>query len=79
MTELELAKKEIIRERNRNYNRKVAADENKRLARNAYQREWRKNHPDAVKAANKRYLEKKAWQRLERQQTEQDQTDGGTR
>ena len=31
-----------------------------RAARNAYAREWRRNNPDKVKAANARYWEKKA-------------------
>lgn len=31
-----------------------------KAVRNAYAREWRKNNPDKVKAANARYWEKKA-------------------
>ncbi len=31
-----------------------------RIARNAYKRKWAKENPDKVKAANRRYWEKKA-------------------
>ena len=31
-----------------------------REARNAYKRKWAKNNPDKVKAANRRYWERKA-------------------
>lgn len=34
--------------------------EEAREKRNEYMREWRKNHPDKVKAARDRYWEKKA-------------------
>ena len=78
MTVVELSKKELEKEYQRKRRRIVAEDEEKRLARNAYQREWRKNHPESVKAAKSRYWEKKAWQReaAKLAQKEQEQANG---
>ena len=40
--------------------RKKGMSEAAREARNAYKREWAKKNPDKVKAANRKYWEKKA-------------------
>lgn len=37
----------------------------KREARRAYQRQWRKNNPDKVKASNERYWQKKGREFIE--------------
>lgn len=37
-------------------------------AKNKYKREWRKNNPEKVRAANERYWEKKARRESEQQQ-----------
>ena len=42
-------------------------EETARELRNAYQREWRKNHPEKVKASNSRYWERKARAAAERE------------
>ena len=40
--------------------KKKTLSEEARAARNAYKREWAKNHPDKVRAYSMRYWEKKA-------------------
>lgn len=45
---------------NQDVARKKSMSEAARRARNAYKRQWAKENPDKVKAANARYWEKKA-------------------
>ena len=77
-TSYEVTRKELIREANRKQRKRVSDNEQLRLARNAYQREWRKKHPEAVRESNRRYWDKKAWQRLaeKQRQREQEQANG---
>lgn len=47
-----------------------------KASRAAYQREWRKNNPDKVKAINDRYWLNRAKKELAAQQTEKENSNG---